>query len=185
MRADPAYRKITADEFLEIDFGTDRKFELEDGVIVMMTGGTEAHAWVQGNIFAWLRTRLKGSGCRPYGSEMAVRVSETDVRYPDISIYCGPRDAVTEAKSLSDPVVIIEVLSPSTTTLDQGTKLEEYRRIASVRTIAFVDPINEMCRTFERQSENGWHDHMFSGRGGIAIPALDLTIPHDEIFARD
>ena len=44
MRADPAYRKITADEFLEMDFGTDKKFELHDGVIYMMTGGTEAHA---------------------------------------------------------------------------------------------------------------------------------------------
>ena len=44
MRLDPAYRKITADEFLAMDFGTDRKFELDDGVIVMMTGGTEPHS---------------------------------------------------------------------------------------------------------------------------------------------
>lgn len=186
MRTDPAYRKITADEFLAMDFGTDRKFELEDGVIVMMTGGTEAHAWVQGNLHFWLRGRLKGSSCRPYGSDMAVEVSETEVRYPDISIYCNlSRDAVSERRALNNPVVVIEVLSPSTTTLDQGTKLEEYKRIDSIRTIAFVDPINEMCRTVERQSSNGWLDHMFSGVSGIPIPALDLVIPHDEIFARD
>jgi len=54
-----------------------------------------------------------------------------------------------------------------------------------VRTIAFVDPVNEMCRTMERTSTNGWLDQIFSGRSGIPIPSLDLTIPHKEIFARD
>ncbi len=187
MRADPAYRKITADEFLAMDFGTDKKFELEDGVIVMMTGGTEAHAWVQGNIFSWLRQRLRGTHCRPYNADMAVRVSETEIRYPDISIYCDqpPRSELSERTTLSDPRVVVEVLSPSTTTLDQGTKLDEYKRIASIRTIAFVDPVNEMCRTVERQSDIGWLDHLFSGSSGIVIPSLSLTIPHPEIFARD
>ena len=187
MRADPAYRKITADEFLAMDFGTDKKFELEDGVIVMMTGGTERHAWVQLNIVSWLRQQLRGTGCRPYGSDMAVQISETEIRYPDVSIYCNqpPREELAERRTLLDPRVVIEVLSPSTTTLDQGTKLEEYKRIASIRTIAFVDPVNEMCRTVERQSEIGWLDHMFSGNSGIVIPSLPLTIPHAEIFARD
>lgn len=170
-----------------MDFGTDRKFELEDGVIVMMTGGTEAHAWVQGNVFAWLRARLKGRGCRPYGPDMALRISETEIRYPDVTIYCDqpPRDELADRKVLSNPTAIIEVLSPSTTTLDQGTKLEEYKRIPTVRTIAFVDPVNEMCRTVERRGATEWLDHIFSGTDGIALPALGLTIPHAEIFARD
>lgn len=187
MRADPAYRKITADEFLAMDFGTDKRFELEDGVIVMMAGGTEAHAWVQLNILSWLRQRLRGTGCRPYGPDMAMEISATEIRYPDISIYCDqpPRDELSERRTLTDPCVVIEVLSPSTTTLDQGTKLEEYKRVASIRTIAFVDPINEMCRTLERQSDYGWLEHIFSSSRGIVVPSLDLTIPHAEIFARD
>lgn len=187
MPRDPAYRPITADEFLEMDFGTDRKFELVDGVIYMMTGGTEAHAWVRGNIFAWLRARLRGIGCRPYGSGMALRINDTIVRYPDIAVYCGqpPADELAREKLLADPTVLIEVLSPSTATFDQGSKLDDYRTLATVRTIAFVDPVNEMCRTFEREDGQGWHDHMFSGQRGIPIPALGITIPHDEIFARD
>jgi len=86
MRRDPAYRPISAAEFLEMDFGTDKKFELDNGVIYMMTGGTEAHAWVQGNIFAWLRAKLRNTGCRPYNSDMGLQISDIDVRYPDISI---------------------------------------------------------------------------------------------------
>ncbi len=86
---------------------------------------------------------------------------------------------------LSNPTVIIEILSPSTTTLDQGTKLEEYKLLSTVRTIAFVDPINEMCRTLERTGPTGWLEHIFSGKTGITIPTLTITIPHTEIFARD
>ena len=169
-----------------MEFGTDKRFELADGVIVMMTGGTVAHSWVKGNIFAWLKGRLRGTGCRPFDSDMAVRVSETEIRYPDVSIHRGsPRlDEMFEERVLSDPIAVVEVLSPSTTSLDQGTKLEEYKRIASLRTVAFVDPINEMCRTVERLEE-GWLDHIFSGTRGIVIPALDLTIPHADVFARD
>ena len=187
MRTDPAYRKITADEFLAVDFGTDRRFELDDGVIVMMAGGTEPHAWVQLNLASWLRQRLRGTGCRPYGPDMAVRISDSQVRYPDVSIYCNqpPRDELEEARALTGPTAIFEVLSPSTTTLDQGTKLEEYKTIATVRTIAFIDPVNEMTRTVERTGDRSWLDLIFSGTRGIEVPTLGLLIPHVDIFARD
>lgn len=186
MRLDPAYRKITADEFLAMDFGTDKKFELTDGVIVSMTGSTEPHSWVKGNIHHWLRTHLRGGRCRPYDSDMAVRISETEVRYPDASIYCDapPRDELRSTRALSNPTVVFEVLSPSTAANDQGTKLQEYKSVESIRTIAYVDPDNELCRTVERL-EDGWLDHIFSGTRGIEIPSLNLVIPHSEIFARD
>lgn len=186
MALDPAYRKITADEFLNMDFGSDRKFELADGVIVSMTGGTVGHAWVKGNIFAWLRANLRGGPCRPFDSDMAVRVSESEILYPDVSIQCegAPLNEIMQDLELNDPIAVIEVLSPSTTMLDQGRKLEQYKRVASVRTIAFVDPTTELCRTVERL-HNDWLDHLFSGTSGIVIPALDLIIPHADVFARD
>lgn len=187
MRHDPAYRPITADEFLAIDFGTDKKFELVDGVIQMMTGGTSLHAHVAGNIYAFLRTRLRGSGCVPFNSDMALRVSETDVRYPDIAVYCGDPMAIDKQprQAFDDPKVIIEILSPSTSILDQGTKLDEYRRLASVDTIVFVDPVNELTRTFQRLGPESWRDDMFAQPHDVPLPSLDLVIPCAEIFARD
>ena len=187
MRHDPAYRKITASEFLAIDFGTDKKFELSDGVIQMMTGGSSLHAHVALNIQTFLRVKLRGSGCVPFNSDMALRISDTDVRYPDVTVYCGnPVDFGKEpVLSFDDPVVIIEVLSPSTTMFDQGTKLDEYRRLSSVATIAFVDPVNELTRTFQRTGADSWRDDMFAKPHDIVLPSLKLTIPHDEIFARN
>ena len=116
MRADPAYRPITADEFLSIDFGPDRKFELVDGVIQMMTGGSAIHANDAGNIYFALRQKLRGSGCRPYNSDMGLRVGEVNIRYPDVAVYCGKTLDHPEQDVLAfdDPCVVFEVLSPST-----------------------------------------------------------------------
>lgn len=108
------------------------------------------------------------------------------MRYPDVSILCDqpPREDLRRTKALPDPTVVIEVLSPSTASFDQVDKLAEYKGVPSIRTIAFVDPDSELCRTVERLEE-GWLDHNFSATCGIVIPALDLTIPHADVFARD
>ena len=125
MRLDPAYRPITAEEFLQIDFGTDNKFELVDGVIQMMNGGSAIYARVAGNIFFFLRGRLRGTSCQPFNSDMAIQVDATNIRYPDVAVYCAkPWDIQKDqAQSFDDPRVIFKVLSPTTTTFDQGTKL--------------------------------------------------------------
>ena len=186
MASDPLYQPITADEFLAMNFGSDRKFELSDGVIQMMTGGSDKHAHVAGNIYFALRTKLRGTGCRPFNSDMGIRVTEHDVRYPDVSVVCRP-DWLTapEAKAFADPVVLFEVLSPSTTTIDQGRKLEEYRCLPSVDTIVFVDPINRLTRTYQRLDETGWRDTTFAEPHDVELPSLSITLTEAEIFARD
>ena len=185
MASDPHYQPITAEEFLAMDFRSDRKFELVGGVIQMMTGGSETHAWVQGNITAWLRQALRGSGCRSYGSEMGVYVGPNDIRYPDASIFCGPRpEQGAKTLALPNPVVVIEVLSPKTGQYDQGSKLNEYRSIESVELVGFIDPVNELVRSIRRVEPGQWLETMFSGRD-LELAPLGLTIPHTEIFARD
>ena len=93
MATRPDYPLLTAKAFLEIDFG-EKKAELDNGVIRMMAGGTVRHAQVQGNIFGCLRQQLRGAGCRPYGSDMATATHDFSIRYPDVSVFCGPREAV-------------------------------------------------------------------------------------------
>lgn len=178
---------MTVDQFLAIDFGTDRKFELVDGVIQMMTGGTVGHSRVAGNIFAYLRQALRGSNCRPYNADAGLRISATNLRYPDVAVYCNeprPRE-VDGLLALEDPRVIFEILSPSTERSDQRDKLEEYRALPSVDTIVFVDPYNELSRVVQRLAATSWRDDLFAQPHDVALPALGITIPHVEIFARD
>lgn len=176
-------RLLNADEFMQIDFGPDLKAELDNGVIRMMAGGTRQHARIQANIIAFLRTQLRGSGCRPYGSDMGVRPHDLSLRYPDVSVDCGsPED--TEADTiLSAPKVLIEVLSPSTRDHDLRIKKEEYRAMPTVDTIVFVDPDAGTVSLSQRHDAN-WTDTPFVPKG-VQLPSLNVIIPYAEIFAQD
>lgn len=187
MRFDPKYRPITVEQFLSIDFGSDKKFELVDGVIQMMTGGTRGHSRVAGNLFAYLRNALRGSGCRPHGSDMGIRTADDNVRYPDVSVFCGRAETKERDRDLvaDDPIVLFEVLSRFTTRQDQGDKLEQYRALPSLDTIVLVDPDNELTRIVQRLGPNSWRDDLFAAPHDVELPRLGVTIPHDEIFARD
>lgn len=176
-------RLLTAEEFYQIDFGPDLKAELDNGYIRMMAGGSRDHARVQANLIAFLGPRLRGSGCRPYGSDISVRPHEMSVRYPDVTVDCGTQDDHGKDIRLNAPRVIFEVLSPSTRELDLRVKKDEYRAIASVDTIVFVDPDAETVLVSQRHGDD-WTDTP-PRPDDLHLPSLDLTIPHAEIFARD
>lgn len=176
---------LTAEEFLEIEFPSDTKAELDNGIIRMMAGGTRRHAEIQGNIFTLLRNALRGSGCKPFGTDLGVRTNDLAIRYPDITVVCGNQSSEDESKAVSDPRAVVEVLSPSTRAIDLGTKLLEYRSIPSVTTIIFVDPSLETVRLIERTGAAAWSDGDLSPGQDVPIADLGITLPHAEIFARD
>ena len=184
MATNPRSERLTAEWFLQIDFGPDLKAELDNGTIRMMAGGTRAHARVQSNLIIAIGNALRGSGCHPYGSDMAVRTHDYSVRFPDVTIDCAELGDRSDDRTLSNPRVVIEVLSPSTRTYDLTVKKDEYRGIASVDTIAFIDVEQEMIAVHQRIA-NGWTETLFSNGIDLAIPSLGLTIPRDEIFASD
>lgn len=182
-----AHRKISVQQFLAINFEPDSRYELVDGVIYAMAGGSPAHNRVQGNIFAFLRNALRGTSCRPYGPDQALATMAHTTRYPDVTVYCGDpaHQEGNPDKLLSDPRVVIEVLSPSTRTIDEGRKLEEYQSLNSIVTVALVDPEAETVAVFQRSERGRWDDIPTSDSGNIALPSLGTTIPKAEIFARD
>lgn len=182
---DPAYRRISVEEFLEMDF-RDAKAELEDGLIFMMAGGSALHAMVSGNIYLALRMRLRGTGCFPYGSDLATRTGDRTIRHPDVSVYCDdPNQSENrERKLIGDPVAVFEVLSPSTRKHDEKVKVPEYRDLPGARAIVLVDPQEERTRLIERTPE-GWLDHLWRVGEDVPVAALGLVLPHAEIFSRD
>lgn len=184
MATHPIYPSVTADEFLEMDFG-ERKAELDNGVIRMMAGGTRRHAEVAGNIFLVLGTLLRGSGCKPFTSDMAVRTHELSIRYPDVAVYCG-RDGPEhdDDKSADDPRVIFEVLSGSTARTDLTAKLIEYKAMPSVDAIVFVDIASERLRVLLRPEPDTWTEVQHREPVDLLLPSLGISVPHTEIFGR-
>lgn len=181
---DPAYRRISVEEFLAMDLG-DAKAELVDGLIYMMAGGTELHSRIAVNVILTIGPMLRGSGRRPYGSDLGARTGERTIRLPDVAIYCDnpASDENAQKLLLGDPRVVFEVLSPSTSALDQKTKLNEYRDLAGVSEIALIDPSTQRIRLVERTGVDAWNDHWLQPGEDLHLASLALTIPHSEIFA--
>ncbi len=176
-------RYITIEEYLAIDFGPEVKAELDNGVIRMMAGASLGHDRVQINLIVAIGSALRGSGCRPHGSDVKVRTSDTSIRYPDVSVSCG-HEGSADDKSLviDDPKVVVEILSPSTEAHDWSVKFPEYRAVRSLETIAFVDPERETVAAYQRIG-GGWTE--IPSTHGLTLAAFGLTIPNEEIFSRD
>ncbi len=116
-----ALRKpMTLAEFLEWEERQPLRYEFDGVGPVAMTGGTAGHADIQANLAAALRTRLRGKRCRFYGSDLKFQVADGQVRYPDGMLVCSPVDRT--ATVVYEPVVVFEVLSPSTARDDRIVK---------------------------------------------------------------
>ncbi len=127
----------TLDEFLAWEDRQERKHEFVGGRVVMMTGGTGAHALIAANIISVLRPMLRGSPCLPFGSDRRVPIPATrNSRYPDVTIDCGRFDPT--ARDASEPIVVFEVLSKSTGWYDQTQKLRDYDSVPTVRQYVCV-----------------------------------------------
>jgi Uma2 family endonuclease len=143
------------DKFVEAQ-GDTALFELVEGVIVMMTNPTEVHEQIASNIGAPLKLAMDARGCRTYQGGMRVQLSdnprETDKTRPDVVVRCGalgPRNYIT------DPLVVIEVLSPSTIDTDRGPKLDFYKALPTCRHIALVYQ-DQMRLEHYRRGEQGF-----------------------------
>lgn len=123
-------------EFLAWEQRQPARYELVDGQPRLMTGGTQAHWIVGGNIVAALKPLLRGSSCRSSGSDIRVVTGTGNVRYPDAVIDCGPLRP--DAHEASEPVAVFEVLSRSTAWADLHHKLHDYDATPSIRHYVIV-----------------------------------------------
>ena len=130
----PKPLRMTADEFVPWAMEQDGRFELASGEVVAMAPERATHNLVKAEIWRALKDAVRGAGlpCQVFTDGMAVRVDEATVYEPDASLRCGEL-LDGDAVEFSDPMVVVEVLSPSTRAHDAGAKLQDYFRLPSVR----------------------------------------------------
>ncbi|HNK33121.1 MAG TPA: Uma2 family endonuclease, partial [Plasticicumulans sp.] len=128
----PATRMSLA-AFLDWEATQPERHEYVRGEVFAMTGASDRHNLVAGNLYMLLRTHLRGSPCQVFISDMKVRVDAADaIFYPDLLVTCSASDR-SDRLAKRDPVVIVEVLSPSTAGYDLSAKFAHYRRLASLQ----------------------------------------------------
>ncbi|MDQ6695273.1 MAG: Uma2 family endonuclease [Chloroflexota bacterium] len=187
----------TPEQYLELEREAEYKSEYIDGQIYAMSGASEAHNLIAGNIFGELRTQFRGRPCRVYMSDMRVKVSLSDMyTYPDVVAVCGgPVFEDSQVDTLTNPMVIVEVLSPSTEAYDRGVKFARYRDLGSLTDYILVSQDKVSVEHFRRQGDGSkqWLLNVVDDLAGtMRLPSVgcevsmayiyeNVTLPEPEI----
>jgi Uma2 family endonuclease len=182
--AAPQSVPITAEEYLALErSSTGRRSEFWDGQIVAMSGARLSHIKIVSNLVRRLGNALDGSGCQVLSNDMRVAADPVSKYfYPDVAIVCQlPEFIDDQFDTLLNPVVVIEVLSPSTENLDRTIKLDAYRAISSLNHYVLIDSRKITVHHYERQSETNWLLRSLDDQADSLIlrqPPVSLSLDH-------
>jgi Uma2 family endonuclease len=155
-----AYQKrhYTVEEYLEMEKASTVKHEYFQGEIFAMSGAAFNHNLIFSDVFGLLFSKLKGSKCIPFGSDMRMNIPKNTLfTYPDISIYCNglTHSDVDEDTSIL-PTVIIEILSPSTKNYDRGKKFSLYKDIPTLKEYIMIDSESVLVEAYYINENKNW-----------------------------
>ncbi|MDX1542102.1 MAG: Uma2 family endonuclease, partial [Geminicoccaceae bacterium] len=128
----PVLRNV--DAFLTWVESQPERYEFVRGRLVLMAGGSERHNDIQVNLLSALRNRLRGTPCKPNGSDLLVRIDDRTGRFPNASVSCGREGG----HALSAPVAVFEILSPITELSDRTEKWRDYQRLQSLHHYVLI-----------------------------------------------
>lgn len=175
--------RFTADEYLAWEMARPDRHEYVDGEVFAMSGAEDRHATVALNLAFALRTHLKGGPCRAYVSQVRLHVAASNAYfYPDLMVTCDPADAANRLVK-SAPLLVVEVLSPSTGACDRGDKFAHYRRIARLQEYVLIDIDRRATDVYRKGADGLWVLHPFSGDAAVELASVALTVPAAELFA--
>lgn len=180
-----APRSISAEEYLLIERSAAVKSEWICGTIYNMAGASEVHITINFNLARLAGNQLRGSECRGFTNEMKVRTSPDGMfAYPDLTIVCGERryhDAVKDV--LLNPIVLFEILSPSTQSFDQGEKFQMYKELESLVEYVLVSQSEPRIERYIRQENGLWLPSLATGlSASMALSSVPVTLPLAEVY---
>ncbi len=149
---------ITAEQYLVQERQAAFKSEFFGGEVFAMAGGSPNHSLIGANFLGVCWAALGGKPCKVFNSELRVRVNPSGLyTYPDASIVCGELQFDDQREdTLTNPTVLVEVLSESTEKYDRGVKSGHYRKIASLKEIVLISQYEPAVEVFTRQESGGW-----------------------------
>lgn len=177
--------RLTAQEYLEIERAAPTKSEFFDGEMFAMAGGSPRHSRIGTNVTAEFGNKLRGKKCVPYNADLRILIERTGLfTYPDLSVICGPLQFGAGDDTVTNPTLLVEVLSPSTEAYDRGQKFLHYRQIPSLQEYLLVSQSEPLLELFTRQSGGEWVLRQASGLAArLEIPTLEIAIELAEIYA--
>ncbi len=174
---------FSADDYLRWEAEQPERHEYLNGEVFAMAGAGDGHVTVALNLAIALRQHLAGTPCRTYMSDMRLHVAEADgYFYPDLLVTCSAADRDSDLQK-SEPILLVEVLSPSTAAYDRGAKFAAYRQLPNLREYLLVDIDSRSCDLYRRGEDGLWVLHPTTGDASLVLASVELTIPAAAVFA--
>jgi Uma2 family endonuclease len=183
MNANLKRRVWTQDEFFTWAELQNERYEFDGVQPIAMTGGTNASSIVEGNLITALNMRLRGHRCQPLGPNAGVETVAKTIRYPDALITCSEQEMT--AKCVTGPVVVFEVVSPTSVHMDHVIKLGEYMAVDSIRRYVIIESTTPVVTVIERKAAGEpWGITRLTQGGTLYIPEVGIEISVAELYER-
>jgi Uma2 family endonuclease len=181
MSAPQTLARLSVEDYLAYERESDCRHELVDGYLCAMTGASDRHEEIAANLLAAIHRHLRSSGCRVYGANLKIRVGD-DFLYPDVFVRCGQERGDPYFKT--DPVLVIEVLSPNTQRYDRGDKRLAYQSLPSLQEYVLVTQDAPRIEVLARGTQGGWETRLYASlEASLTLSSIGLSLPLSEIYA--
>lgn len=182
---EPARQLFSFYDYIAVEEMSTIKHEFLDGQVWAMAGGTPEHAAVAAKVISLIDRQLEGQTCRVFSSDLRIRVLATGLgTYPDASVICGTLELDPEdpkRHTVTNPRVLVEVLSPSTADYDRGEKLSHYQQIPSVEEIMLISHETRRIDVW-RRSGDGFVLTTVEESGTVALRSISCELSLEEVY---
>ncbi len=176
------FQLMSVDEYLAFVEDSEEWYEYVDGEVRSMTGAKFDHFVIITNIIRRLSMLLEGKDCQVISSGMLVKAGATRLLAPDLSVVCGEPITESNTRLLLNPLILVEVTSPTSINYDRGAKLEYYLDVSSLQAYLVVDQHRVLVELYTR-SDSGWHIQSYTNLEDAApLEALGCRLPLREIY---
>jgi Uma2 family endonuclease len=178
-------KRYTLAEYLELEEAAEYKSEFYNGEIWAMAGGSPDHSAVASNCIYAMKDAFEPKGCRVFESSLMIQIEKLNtVLYPDVSVICGPLEFVADSSVLvTNPSLILEVLSKGTSKYDRGSKFFRYQMIPSLKTYVLVEQNEPRVYVFHKSEAGGWGVTDFFGLEEVVYLApLSVSMAMADIY---
>ncbi len=180
MLAQTVITPLSITEYLQQEQQANIRHEYVDGYMFAMAGGTKAHNQISGNLYLMFRSHLRNTPCRTYIADMKV-ATDNCFYYPDVVVSCRTKEEAADLY-LTQPCLIVEVLSASTEHIDKREKLIAYQTIASLESYLIVAQDKPWVEHYQRTAQGTWTLNTYAEQSVIDLKCIALEIKLSEIY---
>lgn len=186
MPIQPKIKKYTPEEYLVLEEQAEYRSEYENGEIVAMAGGSLSHQRITSNISRFIGNKISET-CDSLPSEMKVRVEAIGkFYYPDVTVFCGePEFYHKRTDTITNPILIVEVLSDSTEAKDRGEKFFAYQTLESLQEYVLVSQNRGVVEQFIKQTDGSWKYLATIGlESSVKLESINVELTLQEIYQK-